>query len=164
MERSNEDRKRARDVLTETGAEVPDPTPMAPPVGYKRQPSMVEYIRDMVRSERLRAEVEAQGMESFEEADDFDVGDDYDPKSPYEAEFEPLHQVKDRATKARQEEEERVANEARSNERRPENPDRRSRLPDPEFESDPSPNEKSDVRGGKPEVGNGDKRAERKVK
>lgn len=78
------------EFLTPDGYELPDPTPMAPPVGYKKQPSMVEHIRNMVRSEQLRAHVEAQGAESFEEADDFEVDDDDRlPISAYEAFFEP---------------------------------------------------------------------------
>lgn len=75
--------------LTADGAELLDPRPVAPPVGYKRQPSMVEHIRNMVRSEQLRAAAEAEGVETFEEAEDFDVGDDYDPRTPYEAVFDP---------------------------------------------------------------------------
>lgn len=62
--------------LDETGKTVPDPTPIAPPIGYKKQPSMVEIVRDMVRSERLAQEARASDHETFEEADDFDVGDD----------------------------------------------------------------------------------------
>lgn len=74
----------------ETGHVVPDPTPMAPPIGYKRQPSMVEIVREMVRSERLAAEVGAAGYETFEEADDFDVGDEPDDlKSGFENDFDP---------------------------------------------------------------------------
>lgn len=78
--------------LTPDGASlVPDPTPIAPPLGYKRQPSMVEHIRNMVKSERLRAEAESAGAETFEEADDFDVEDDpLEPNTPYEDIFEPL--------------------------------------------------------------------------
>lgn len=76
-------------IVNEKGQEVPDPTPMAPPVGYVKQQSLAEQIREMVRSEKLRLEVEAQGLETFEEADDFDIGDDYDPSSPYENEFDP---------------------------------------------------------------------------
>lgn len=76
--------------LTPFGAEIPDPTPLAPPVGYKRQPTMVEHIRNMVRSERLRQEAEAAGMDTFEESEDFDVGDDEDdPHTPYENDFDP---------------------------------------------------------------------------
>lgn len=73
----------------EKGRELPDPTPMAPPVGFKKQPTMVEMIRNMVRSEALRQAAAAQGQESFEEADDFDVGEDVDPSAPYEEQFEP---------------------------------------------------------------------------
>lgn len=69
--------------------EFPDPTPVAPPVGYTKQPSMVEHIRNMVRSEMLRQAAEASELESFEEADDFDVGDDFDPTSPHEETFDP---------------------------------------------------------------------------
>lgn len=75
--------------LTKTGAEIPDPVPMAPPIGYKKQPTMVDHIRTMIRSEKLRQEVEAAGFETMEEADDFDIGDDVDPASPYEHNFDP---------------------------------------------------------------------------
>lgn len=44
----------------------------------------------MVRSERLAQEAAQAGYESFEEADDFEVGDDYDPSSPYETDFDPV--------------------------------------------------------------------------
>lgn len=75
--------------LTPRGHEVPDPTPMAPPVGFKKQPSMIENIRAMVRSENLRLAAQQAGMETMDEADDFEVGDDYDPSSPYEHDFDP---------------------------------------------------------------------------
>lgn len=70
------------------GREYPDPTVIAPPVGFIKQPSLTEQIRAMVRSEALRQEAEAAGAETFEEADDFDVPD-FDPSSPYENEFDP---------------------------------------------------------------------------
>lgn len=72
------------------GRELMDPTPIAPPIGYKKSPTIAEQIRTMIRSEKLRQEAEEAGYESFEEADDFDVGDDFDPKSPYEEVFEPM--------------------------------------------------------------------------
>lgn len=73
------------------GRELLDSTPMAPPVGYKKQPSMVEIIRNMVRSERLKSEAEAAGKESFEDADNFEVADDEGelPRSTFENEFDP---------------------------------------------------------------------------
>lgn len=76
--------------LDEFGREIPDPTPMAPPVGYSRAPTMVEIIRQQIQGERLKAEAAAMGKESWEEADDFDVGDDYDPSSPWEEQFDPV--------------------------------------------------------------------------
>jgi len=74
---------------TPDGREVVSSVPMAPPIGWKKQPSMIDHIRNLVRSERLRQEVEAAGFETPEEADDFDIGDDYDPQSPYEHNFDP---------------------------------------------------------------------------
>lgn len=75
--------------LDEHGREIPDPTPIAPPLGYKKQPSLAEQIRAMVRSEALRQAAEAAGAESFEEAEDFDVDEDMEPHTPYEAVFDP---------------------------------------------------------------------------
>lgn len=76
--------------LDHAGREIPDPTIVPPPLGYKKQPTMAEYIRNMIRGEKLRQEAEAAGAETFEEADDFEVGDDYDPQSPYEGNFDPI--------------------------------------------------------------------------
>lgn len=76
--------------LNEDGHEIPDPTPVAPPIGYKKQPSLAEQIRQAIASERLKEAAEAAGLETFEEANDFDVGEDYDPSSPYEEQFEPV--------------------------------------------------------------------------
>lgn len=70
--------------LNAKGHEVPDPVPMAPPVGFTRSPSIAEQIRNMVRSERLRQEAEAAGMETFEEANDFEVDEDPESRSGYE--------------------------------------------------------------------------------
>lgn len=77
------------DRLDARGREIPDPTPIAPPLGYIRQPSLAEQMRAMIRSENLRLAALQSGVETFEEADDFDVGDDFDPHSPYENDFDP---------------------------------------------------------------------------
>lgn len=74
-------------VLTPGGAEIPDPRPMAPPVGFKRQPPLHERIRAMVQHEFELARAR-QEVESPAEADDFDVDDDVDPDSPYEHHFD----------------------------------------------------------------------------
>lgn len=83
--------RRRNDRLDSKGREYMDSTPMAPPVGYKREPTIAERIRDMVRGEHLRNAALAAGAETFEEADDFDIPDDdtYDPSTPYEEVFEP---------------------------------------------------------------------------
>lgn len=75
--------------LNELGQELVSPVPVAPPIGWKKTPSLTEQIRAMVRSEALRMAAEASGAETFEEADDFDVEDDPSPVSPYE-EWEPV--------------------------------------------------------------------------
>lgn len=77
-----------RHTLTPDGRELVDSTPIAPPIGYKRQPSLAEQMRQLIYQSQLQGNQD--GPESFEDADDFEVGDDYDPSSPYEAEFDPL--------------------------------------------------------------------------
>lgn len=63
----------------ELGQEVPDPVPVAPPIGFVREPPLHERIRAMVQAEWLRAK-EAKEVESPEEADDFRMPDDDDPR------------------------------------------------------------------------------------
>lgn len=67
--------------------EFPDDIPVAIPVRLNRPPSLQEQVRNLVRGEMSRLAAE-EGNETFEEADDFDVGDDYDPESPYELDFD----------------------------------------------------------------------------
>lgn len=75
--------------------EIPDPDPMAPPLNFKRQPTIAEQMQAMVRSELLRREAEAAGMESFEESEDFEVGDN-EPFSPFEMqEFDPVEALRE---------------------------------------------------------------------
>lgn len=76
--------------------ELPDPVPLAPPVGWHANPSMFEVMRDMIRGEALRAYAEAEGMETFEEGQDFNVEDDDFPGSQYEGDFEPLEDIQAR--------------------------------------------------------------------
>lgn len=74
--------------------EVPDPTPMAPPLGYKPAPSIMEQVRDMVRSEQLRAAALSAGAETFEESEDFDV-EEYEPSSQWEEQFDPIERLRE---------------------------------------------------------------------
>lgn len=57
------------------GREIPDPRPMEMPLGMSKPESMEDMIRRFVRQEASRA-ASAEGMETFEEADDFDIDDD----------------------------------------------------------------------------------------
>lgn len=83
-------RYRIRDVfLDDLGREIPDPRPLQPPVGYKKQPSMFEVVREAVSREVALYALNRE-PESFEEAEDFDIPDDpLDPHSPWENEFDP---------------------------------------------------------------------------
>lgn len=78
------------------GRELPDDTPVDVPLNYKRPPTIQEMIRAHIRTELSRQAVD-DGAESFEEADDFDVGSDDDPLSAYELqvmqEDRPSHQL-----------------------------------------------------------------------
>jgi len=95
-------RFRPRDLLLDKdGRFLPDPVPMAPPVGYVKQESMSDIVRRMVQGEHLRLAALEAGQETFDEAEDFDVGDDFDPTSPYEEIFDPVDTaVRDRLRQA----------------------------------------------------------------
>lgn len=78
---------------TRSRYEISDPVPMAPPLGYQETPDLIDQIRMMIRQENWASD-NSPIDETFEEADDFDVGDDIDPQSPYEDDFEPRVFVK----------------------------------------------------------------------
>lgn len=69
----------------EQGRQLPDPRPVEWPTELKRPRSLQEEIQRFVRQELSRAADEA-GLETFEEADDFDVAEDPDllGVTPYE--------------------------------------------------------------------------------
>lgn len=160
-------RERVRDdYLDAKGRELPDPVPMAPPVGYQRQPTLTERIREMVRGEHVRLAALQAGQETFEEADDFEVGDDFDPTSPYEEVFDPVDA--DARMRLRQDDY-RASVEARSQELRPQQKDddhakrepdegrksdrdRRAKGRDQKREGDAKSDDKSDDEGGNAKV------------
>ena len=78
--------------LDELGREIFDQTPMAIPVGFSRPEPIHIRLRRMV--ERYHQDMkDSQEYESFDEADDFDVGDGApsfeDAPTEYEANFMP---------------------------------------------------------------------------
>lgn len=70
----------------ENGHEILNPTPMAPPLGYKPTLSLAEQVRLQVR--QMRA-MEDNEPESEEEADDFDIADDPPITSRWENDMVP---------------------------------------------------------------------------
>lgn len=87
--------------LDRNGHEIPDPTPIAPPVGFQDPPTLEELIRTMVNNAAIQARLDAEGAETFEEADDFDVADDdqFEPSSRYEGNFDHLSESPEAAVK-----------------------------------------------------------------
>lgn len=76
--------------LNKDGSPVLDPVPLAPPIGYKKHPSMVEIVRDMVRGERLAQAARDAGHETFEQSEDFGIEDEPDQlRSEHENERDP---------------------------------------------------------------------------
>lgn len=89
QEFTREPSARKENLFDGSRREIVSAIPVAPPVGYVEQPSLVERIRSMVRSEHLRYAATEAGYETFEDAEDFEVGDDFEPHTPYEAVFDP---------------------------------------------------------------------------
>lgn len=69
--------------------ETPDPVPFQPTVKMVRGMGLKDQVQQYVRSEAMRMIAEQSGHETFQEANDFDVDDDYfDPTTPYEDVFD----------------------------------------------------------------------------
>lgn len=82
----------------ENGAEKLDPVPMQPPLGYKKTLSLSEQIALQVRRMKLELLNDDSISETEEEADDFEIGDDFEPLSKYENDhIPPISVLKQRA-------------------------------------------------------------------
>lgn len=68
--------RRAARALSPNGREALDPTPVAIPVGFKRPPSLEEQIKRLVADRDIQRSLSEAGIETFEEANDFDIPDD----------------------------------------------------------------------------------------
>lgn len=77
--------------LNDKGAEVPDPVPIELPAGFSIPETIAQSIQRLVRGAVSRAAHE-QGLETFEESEDFDMDEeeDDDKTSPYETHFDPV--------------------------------------------------------------------------
>lgn len=76
--------KRSEARHSADGGELLDPVPMQPPMGYKKTPTLSEQIAQQVRRMKLELLQDDSIGETDEEADDFEVGDDFEPLSPHE--------------------------------------------------------------------------------
>lgn len=71
------------------GALIAKPGRKAIPVGHKRPETLAEQVARLVRNSEFARVVAAQGLETFEEADDFDVDDEIPlPNTPWEQNFD----------------------------------------------------------------------------
>lgn len=81
-----------RAKLNDRGEEKLDPTPMAIPVGFERPLTMEQQVARLMRAQyEMQVKVrDMTGVETPEEADDFDIEDDpIDMTTPYEEHFMP---------------------------------------------------------------------------
>lgn len=76
-------------ALTATGSEIPDPTPLEIPAGFKIPETAEQRFQRMVRHS-MSEWAKSHEAETFDEADDFEVEDEYDPTSRYETAFDPV--------------------------------------------------------------------------
>lgn len=78
-------------LLDENGHEILDNTRPAIPLRFSRMPSALDNARRLVNQAIAEASSLAQeyDFETFEESNDFDVGDDYDPTDQSIYEYTP---------------------------------------------------------------------------
>lgn len=81
----------------EFGREILNPTPMQPPLGYKKAPSLSEQIRQQIQQLKY---MEDNEPETEEEADDFEIDDDPIVQSRWENDLIPS--IKETRARARE--------------------------------------------------------------
>lgn len=72
----------------EAGEEILDTFKRAPPVGFKKVESIHERLLHSVRLAKLEM-LRDENPETEDEADDFEIGDDFEPMSKYENDHMP---------------------------------------------------------------------------
>lgn len=70
-------------TLDEKGHEILDDTPVAIPVKFMRAQTLTDQVRALI-SVHASQRAADDGFETFEEANDFDIPDEYDPASIHE--------------------------------------------------------------------------------
>lgn len=74
--------------IDDKGREILDPTPLAVSVRLKRPPTLAEQVKMLLSQEAFRRRLHEEGVETFEESDDFDCDEDFDPRHPWERNFD----------------------------------------------------------------------------
>lgn len=74
------------------GEEIPDPRPTQLAIDFKAPPLLNDQIDRLVHNSMMQRDLDKAGLETFQEADDFEM-DDLDPTAPYEESFDPLHTI-----------------------------------------------------------------------
>lgn len=70
----------------DNGHEIVDPKPVAIPAGFQRPETLAEQVRRLVRTSKMSDDDVLD--ETWEDAIDFDIGDDFDPKTPWETVYD----------------------------------------------------------------------------
>lgn len=142
------------------GREIPDPNPLSIPAGFRKPETLASQIARLVKRQKM--EDDDQVDETWEDALDFDIDDDFDPTSPWETVYDPdlgreVSQAEYAAALPRMKEEleARLRNHARAFEFDKALQDREEALkrgegvsPSPSSESVPSPAEPHTARKG----------------
>lgn len=64
--------------------EIPDPTPIEVPIGYSHPETLQDMIARFCAATDFRKQLEAQGADTIEEAEDLDISDEVDLVSEHE--------------------------------------------------------------------------------
>lgn len=70
-------------AYNEKGEEILDPRPLEVPVGFEKPASLEELVR-LFMSGEVQRQLSDGGVESFEDADDFDVEDEEELEAPWQ--------------------------------------------------------------------------------
>lgn len=78
--------------LNKRGESILDPTPTSLPVSFKRPDPLSVRVAEMLASQDFHDAARRNDMDTPEEAEDFEIEDDYvDPQSPWEENFDPVN-------------------------------------------------------------------------
>lgn len=93
----------ATDRHDANGNEIPDPTKVAMPVGFREPPTIQEMLHQALRGQAIQLALQQRGEETLEDSMDFDVDEDPDVtvRTPYETLVMQEEVIKEGALEAR---------------------------------------------------------------